>query len=269
MLRTAGVVKTLRDLGYDVEDRGDLAIVDPPAHAAPPEGKANRFAEVAAWAQAAGPRNLCGRSRWADADRARRRSQSRDGFDRRRRPPRRRGGARTLRPVARRPFGLQHAADLAVREYARHVARDAVPGAGTRGRVWRPSRTDSSIPRGSTCSASGRSTQANGGCCKNRGVDVVDMRRLDEDGFALSIRRIIDRVRARNGLLHVSLDVDFLDPAIAPGVGTAVSGRGHLSRGASGHGAFVRIRSFALARSRRAQSVPRRARAKARSCWST
>ena len=59
---------------------------------------------------------------------------------------------------------------------------------------------------------------------QDRGVDVVDMRRLDEDGFAVSIRRIIDRVRARNGLLHVSLDVDFLDPAIAPGVGTAVPG---------------------------------------------
>jgi arginase len=59
---------------------------------------------------------------------------------------------------------------------------------------------------------------------QDRGVDVVDMRRLDEDGFALSIRRIIDRVKARNGLLHVSLDVDFLDPAIAPGVGTAVPG---------------------------------------------
>jgi arginase len=59
---------------------------------------------------------------------------------------------------------------------------------------------------------------------QDRGVDVVDMRRLDEDGFAVSIRRIIDRVKARDGLLHVSLDVDFLDPAIAPGVGTAVPG---------------------------------------------
>jgi arginase len=57
-----------------------------------------------------------------------------------------------------------------------------------------------------------------------RGVDVVDMRRLDEDGFALSIRRVIERVRAADGLLHLSLDVDFLDPAIAPGVGTAVPG---------------------------------------------
>ena len=50
------------------------------------------------------------------------------------------------------------------------------------------------------------------------------MRRLDEDGFALSIRRIIDRVAEADGLLHVSLDVDFLDPTIAPGVGTAVPG---------------------------------------------
>jgi len=57
-----------------------------------------------------------------------------------------------------------------------------------------------------------------------RGVDVVDMRRLDEDGFAVSIRRVIQRVRDDEAMLHVSLDVDFLDPAIAPGVGTTVPG---------------------------------------------
>ncbi len=62
------------------------------------------------------------------------------------------------------------------------------------------------------------------GLLRDRGVDVVDMRMLDEHGFAVSIRRIIERVRARDGLLHVSLDVDFLDPTIAPGVGTAVPG---------------------------------------------
>ena len=32
------------------------------------------------------------------------------------------------------------------------------------------------------------------------------------------------RVRSRNGALHVSLDVDFLDPSIAPAVGTTVPG---------------------------------------------
>ena len=51
MLRTAGIVKTLRDLGHDVEDRGDLAIGDPLVHAAAPDGKAHRFADVAAWAR--------------------------------------------------------------------------------------------------------------------------------------------------------------------------------------------------------------------------
>src|ERR1700735_247692 len=52
MLRTAGIVPTLRDLGHDVEDRGDLASPSPPAHAIAPEGKARHFAEVAAWARA-------------------------------------------------------------------------------------------------------------------------------------------------------------------------------------------------------------------------
>ena len=51
MLRTAGIVKTLRDLGHDVEDRGDLASPPPLIHLAVPEGKAHRFAEVAAWAR--------------------------------------------------------------------------------------------------------------------------------------------------------------------------------------------------------------------------
>jgi arginase len=57
-----------------------------------------------------------------------------------------------------------------------------------------------------------------------RGVHVIDMRLLDEFGASALMRRIIDQVRERNGLIHVSLDVDFLDPQLAPGVGTAVPG---------------------------------------------
>jgi len=34
----------------------------------------------------------------------------------------------------------------------------------------------------------------------------------------------LTHVAAANGILHVSLDVDFLDPAIAPAVGTTVPG---------------------------------------------
>lgn len=56
------------------------------------------------------------------------------------------------------------------------------------------------------------------------GVTVHDMRAVDEIGLASLLRAFLERVEAANGLLHVSLDVDFLDPAIAPGVGTTVPG---------------------------------------------
>ena len=53
---------------------------------------------------------------------------------------------------------------------------------------------------------------------------VNDMRVLDEYGIVAPLRAFLQRVRDDNGLLHVSLDVDFLDPSIAPGVGTTVPG---------------------------------------------
>jgi arginase len=57
-----------------------------------------------------------------------------------------------------------------------------------------------------------------------RGIDVVDMRMIDEFGVSIPMRRVLDAVAAMGALLHVSLDVDFLDPVIAPGVGTIVPG---------------------------------------------
>ena len=56
------------------------------------------------------------------------------------------------------------------------------------------------------------------------GVHVFDMRAIDEQGVGAIMRRIANDVRRANGLLHVSLDVDFLDPGLAPGVGTTVPG---------------------------------------------
>jgi arginase len=57
-----------------------------------------------------------------------------------------------------------------------------------------------------------------------RQISVADMREIDEFGVGVLIRGVIDKVRARNGVLHVSFDVDFLDPDVAPGVGTTVPG---------------------------------------------
>ena len=59
---------------------------------------------------------------------------------------------------------------------------------------------------------------------RKRQVNVADMREIDEFGVGVLIRRVIDKVRARDGVLHVSFDVDFLDPDVAPGVGTTVPG---------------------------------------------
>ncbi|OYU17624.1 MAG: arginase [Rhodobacteraceae bacterium PARR1] len=55
-------------------------------------------------------------------------------------------------------------------------------------------------------------------------IAINDMRVLDERGIVAPLREFLDLVRAQNGMLHVSLDVDFLDPSIAPAVGTTVPG---------------------------------------------
>ncbi|GAB4266899.1 MAG: arginase [Pararhodobacter sp.] len=55
-------------------------------------------------------------------------------------------------------------------------------------------------------------------------IAINDMRVLDERGIAAPLREFLDRVEAANGFLHVSLDVDFLDPMVAPAVGTTVPG---------------------------------------------
>ncbi|MCJ8518666.1 arginase [Pseudorhizobium tarimense] len=56
------------------------------------------------------------------------------------------------------------------------------------------------------------------------GITVHDMRSIDEHGVAALLRGFLEKVAEADGLLHVSLDVDFLDPAVAPAVGTTVPG---------------------------------------------
>lgn len=59
---------------------------------------------------------------------------------------------------------------------------------------------------------------------RRRKVQVFDMRQIDEHGVSVLMRRFLDQIDAVDGVLHVSLDVDFLDPTVAPGVGTTVPG---------------------------------------------
>ena len=55
-------------------------------------------------------------------------------------------------------------------------------------------------------------------------IAINDMRVLDERGIVAPLREFLEQVAAASGLLHVSLDVDFLDPSVAPAVGTTVPG---------------------------------------------
>jgi arginase len=56
------------------------------------------------------------------------------------------------------------------------------------------------------------------------GLRVHDMRSIDENGVKAPLLSFLSEVARVNGRLHVSFDVDFLDPAIAPAVGTTVPG---------------------------------------------
>ena len=56
------------------------------------------------------------------------------------------------------------------------------------------------------------------------GLEVHDMRRIDENGMRRTMTGVLERLAERGGHLHVSFDVDFLDPEIAPGVATTVPG---------------------------------------------
>ncbi|HYA73672.1 MAG TPA: arginase [Roseiarcus sp.] len=223
MLRVAGLARILAGLGYEVEDPGDLALVPAEAPIAPPSGAGRNFPAVAAWS-----RLVCRRT------------------------------YETIK-AGRTPIviGGDHSVSMgSVAGVARHAAET--------GRelfvLWLDAHTDFNTPATSPsgnmhgmpaamlCREPGfegllgeephdfvdprnlllfgvRSIDdGERRLLRARGVDVVDMRVLDEYGAAATIRRIIERVRSREGILHVSLDLDFLDPALAPGVGTPVPG---------------------------------------------
>jgi arginase len=55
------------------------------------------------------------------------------------------------------------------------------------------------------------------------GLDIYDMRYIDEVGMKRVMEEALLNLGPRDHL-HVSFDVDFLDPGIAPGVGTTIPG---------------------------------------------
>jgi arginase len=61
------------------------------------------------------------------------------------------------------------------------------------------------------------------GLLRDAGVRVFTMSEIDRIGIERAVRESLDRI-AGPGFVHVSLDMDVLDPEIAPGVGTPVRG---------------------------------------------
>jgi arginase len=221
-LRTAGLIRTLRELGHEVEDSGDLRLEQRGPEPVLVAGSARNIASVAGWARLL------------------------------------RGATHTAMQNGRVPIvlGGDHSLSIGsvsgVLQYCAETGRTPFV-------LWLDAHADFNTPATSPsgnlhgmsaawlCGEPGlphlddapRKTldpknlhlfgvravdRGERELLHARGVDVVDMRRLDEFGASVLMRRIIEEVRSRNGLLHVSLDVDFLDPQLAPGAGTTVPG---------------------------------------------
>lgn len=216
--RTAGLAETLTDLGWHCVDRGNLP--GPTWVADAPKGEVHAHSETIAWT-----------SLLADAAEA----AMDDGF-----------------PIF---MGGDHALSLGtVAGVAAHAARqdrplfvlwlDAHPDINT------PKTTSSGnlhgtpiayvtgqdgfdgfpplkspVPPENVCFIGLRSVDApEREFITQSGMTAIDMRHIDERGIAAPLSEFLATVEQAGGVLHVSLDVDFLDPSIAPAVGTTVPG---------------------------------------------
>jgi arginase len=59
---------------------------------------------------------------------------------------------------------------------------------------------------------------------ENTGVHVYTMSDIDRQGIHRVMKKALSKVTNGTGFVHVSFDLDSVDPTIAPGVGTPVKG---------------------------------------------
>ena len=222
-LRTAGLLNVLEGLGFDVTDHGDLSIAGVPTAVDPPPDNAKHYREIQRWTRAL----------------------SRRGYEIAR------SGAV---PIF---LGGDHSLSMgsinAMARYWQEVGKELFV-------MWLDAHADYNTP--ATTLTSNMHGMAAAFLCGEDGLDgllgneprislhpdrlqlfgtrsidrlekelvrdrhisVADMRAIDEFGVGVLIRRVIEKVKAHTGVLHVSFDVDFLDPELAPGVGTTVQG---------------------------------------------
>ena len=223
-LRVAGLVESLRELGHTVTDEGDIAPPPPVALAGDfPAEKARNLAEIAAWSRILSERTYAiVRSGASPIVLGGDHSLSMGSVN---------GVARAAQEAGRElfvlwldahadfntpattPSGHMHGMSAAL--LAGEPGLEAVFGGEPRAPI---------PPKNLHLFGIRSIDQGERALLRERGVAVTDMRAIDEFGVGVLIRRVLDKAAAADALLHVSLDVDFLDPAIAPGVGTTVPG---------------------------------------------
>ena len=228
--RTAGLIAALCDLGHDVEDRGNLQRPQPLA-VAHPNAALKNLGTVAAWTCVLRPavRDICASGRFPVVL----------GGDHCMAMGVLTGLTDHAAAVGRPQFllWLDAHTDIHTLQTTTSGHLHGVPIAYLLGEPgFAPAFPDDieHLPAENICMLGIRSVDpAERDILKRHAIEVHDMRALDERGVVAPVIAFLERVKAADGLLHVSLDVDFLDPSIAPGVNTVVPGgatfrEGHL-----------------------------------------
>jgi arginase len=222
-LRTAGLVTLLDDLGFAVQDHGDLSIAEVADLDDAPPDNAKHYREIQRWVRTLSSRAYeLARSGAVPLFLGGDHSLSMGSVN---------GVARHCREIGRELFVLwldAHADyntpattltanmhGMSAAFLCREPGLDALLGGEARASI---------APDQLELFGTRSIDKLENELLRARRVRVADMRQIDEFGVGVLIRRIIDKVQSRGGVLHVSFDVDFLDPSVAPGVGTTVPG---------------------------------------------
>ncbi|KIC11403.1 arginase [Leisingera sp. ANG-M1] len=216
--RTAGITEALESLGHSVEDLGNLA---PDTHTAD-RGDGRVFApnETAGWtsrlAQAAEDALECGLPVFLGGDH----SLSLGSVS----------GAANFAAKQGRPLfvlWLDAHTDFHTPETTDSGNLHGTPVGYFTGREGFDGFPDvaNPVPQENVCMIGLRSVDTQERLAlEGSAIRTHDMRDIDENGIAGPLNRFLQQVAQANGMLHVSLDVDFLDPSAAPAVGTTVPG---------------------------------------------
>lgn len=219
-LRTAGLETALTELGHKVTDLGNIGISNPPA-ITHPNTAIRRLPQIAAWirilTELAYRESAEGMPIFLGGDHAVS-AGTVAGVSRR--------AAETGRPLF--VLWLDAHTDFHTLDTTESGNLHGVPVAYFTGRPgfegYLPELSHPVDPA-RLCMIGIRSVDpAERAALRQSEVTVHDMRAIDEHGVAALLRGFLEKVQAANGLLHVSLDVDFLEPAVAPAVGTTVPG---------------------------------------------